>query len=102
MADAPWKCERCGAGDNATRYHNPWNVDVSGELPCSALTDVGEEELLMHDFSVCDRCACRPDAVAFALAHALYKVIDPDPDVALRTVVDASLSAMRRDSKGRR
>jgi hypothetical protein len=67
-----WSCERCGGGDNATRYHCPWAVCVSGEQGVADMPEWGEEgDHLDHHIELCDRCALKPDTTSWLLAYAL-------------------------------
>lgn len=68
----PWHCDLCGAGDNATRYRNPFTVHVSGERCAPDDPDVGEDiDDLDHEMSLCDRCARTPDVTLNVLTLAL-------------------------------
>jgi hypothetical protein len=68
----PWTCERCGKGDNATRYHNTWEVTVAGELGSDDDPDVGEyDDDFVHELELCDACAKKRDGIVWALAFAL-------------------------------
>lgn len=67
-----WRCERCSAGDNATRYHNTWDVSVAGERGYDDMPELGEDCYdTQHDVELCDRCAKRSDITAWLLAYAL-------------------------------
>lgn len=70
----PWKCERCSAGDNATRFRNPWDVSVTGERGAGVddMPELGEDYYdTQHCVELCDRCAKRDDTPAWLLAFAL-------------------------------
>lgn len=68
----PWQCERCGGGDNATRFHNPWDVAVGGECGDEDAPEIGEEgDYVTHEIELCDRCARKADTPTWCLVHAL-------------------------------
>lgn len=52
-----WKCELCGEGDNATRFHNVFHVEISGEGPTAAGDSMGEEKSQRWELELCDKCA---------------------------------------------
>ena len=67
-----WRCERCGASDNATRYHNTWTCSVHGETSRPDEPDMGEcVDALDHDFDLCDACTRKAGLVEWILARAL-------------------------------
>lgn len=67
-----WNCDACGQGDNATRFHSPWTVTVSGERGVQDEPEVGEHgDYLELELEFCDRCAGSPDVVVRALSAAL-------------------------------
>lgn len=98
MRPPPWKCERCGAGDNATRYRNPWDVAVGGECGHEDAPDIGAEgDYVTHEIELCDGCARMPDTPTWCLVHALrvqlaFRRPDPTADETRVAALLASLA----------
>jgi hypothetical protein len=52
-----WKCELCGEDDNATRFHNTFRVEITGEGPATVGDSMGEEKSQSWELELCDKCA---------------------------------------------
>lgn len=74
-AREPWACGVCGATDNETRFHNLWELSLSGETPAKPIPEVSEEDMVAYDLEVCDRCAQSPYMRLVMLSEAVREEI---------------------------